>query len=271
MARKSSKVSDLNNEMNPVASRERDTTLETKGNLETSYMGRQTAVGLFDKRDNAEKAIRDLKEAGFTGDQIGVAMRDRNAQGELIESTATNAAEGAVTGAVGGGILGGLAGLLIGIGALVIPGIGPVIAGGALATAFGTAVGTAVAGAGIGAAAGGIVGALVGMGVPEEEARYFESGFRSGRVLVSVNAQGRVMEALDILERNGADIGNSVRTSDDTDVESHNINNRSTGASSMNRNANLGASPSRDERDQDISGPYEDPRLRGNPTDTPTL
>ena len=271
MARKSSKASDLNNDVNTVTSRERDTTLETKGNLDTSYMGRQTAVGLFDERDDAEKAIRDLKEAGFTGDQIGVAMRDRDAQGKLAESTGTNAAEGAVTGAVGGGILGGLAGLLIGIGALVIPGIGPVIAGGALATAFGTAVGTAVAGAGIGAAAGGIVGALVGMGVPEEEARYFESGFRSGRILVSVSAQGRAMEAMDILERNGADIGSSARSSDDIDVGSRNINNRSTNSPSMNRSANLDASHTHDDRDQDMNGPYEDPRLRGDASDTPIV
>lgn len=271
MARKSSKASDLNNDMNTVANREQDTNLQTKGNLDTSYTGRQTAVGLFDVRDDAEKAIRDLKKAGFTGDQIGVAMRDRNEQGNLVESTGTNAAEGAVTGAVGGGILGGLAGLLVGIGALVIPGIGPVIAGGALATAFGTAVGTAVAGAGIGAAAGGIVGALVGMGVPEEEARYFESGFRAGRVLVSVKAQGRMMEALDILERNGADIGSSARESDDIDVAGRNINNQSTNSPSMNRGANLDASHTHDERDQDMSGPYEDPRLRGNASDTPVV
>ena len=190
-------------------------------------------------------------------------MRNRDEHGQLVEGEEANnnAAEGAVTGAVGGGILGGLAGLLIGIGALVIPGIGPVIAGGALATAFGTAVGTAVAGAGLGAAAGGIVGALVGMGVPEEEARYFESGFRSGRILVSVRSEGRVMEALDILERNGADIGNNIHSQDDTDVSSRNINNRST--SSMNRDANLDASRTRDERDDDMSGPYEDPRQRG--------
>src|SRR5213079_1337536 len=99
------------------------------------------------------------------------------------------------TGAAVGGVLGGITGLLVGIGALAIPGIGPVIAGGALASAFGIAGGTAVAGAGIGAAAGGIVGALVGMGIPEEEARHFESGFRTGGVLVTVNAGPRMMEA----------------------------------------------------------------------------
>ena len=172
------------------------------------YARRSTVAATFEDRDDAERAINALKDAGFGGDQIGVALRDRNAQGQLVEDTGTHAAEGAVSGAVGGGLLGALAGWLIGIGALAIPGIGPVVAGGALASAFGIAGGTAVAGAGIGAAAGGIVGALVGMGIPEEEARYFESGFRSGRTLVTVNAgAGRATEAVDILRAYGGDIG----------------------------------------------------------------
>jgi hypothetical protein len=171
------------------------------------YSGRHTVAGLFTDRADAEQAINDLRAAGFTGDQIGVALRDRSAQNELVEDTGTHAAEGATAGALGGGLLGGLTGFLIGIGALAIPGIGPVVAGGALATAFGVAGGTAVAGAGIGAAAGGIVGGLVGMGIPEDEARHFETGFRSGGTLVTVKAGDRAMDALAILERYGADTG----------------------------------------------------------------
>jgi heat induced stress protein YflT len=169
--------------------------------------GRTTVAGLFAEREDAERAINELKDAGFGGDQIGVAMRDRTAQGELAEDTGTKAAEGATTGALGGGVLGGLVGFLVGVGALAIPGIGPVVAGGMLATAFGLGGGTAVAGAGIGAAAGGIAGALVGMGIPDAEAKHFETGFRAGGVLVTVRAQSRAMDALAILERNGADTG----------------------------------------------------------------
>ena len=171
------------------------------------YTGRKTIAGLFTERANAEKAINDLKSAGFRPEDVGIAMRDRNAQNELIEDHGTKAAEGAGAGALGGGLLGGLVGFLVGIGALAIPGIGPVVAGGALATAFGLGGGTAVAGAGIGAAAGGIVGALVGMGIPEEEAKHFEAGFREGGVLITVNAGERAMDALAILDRNGADTG----------------------------------------------------------------
>ncbi|HXI17418.1 MAG TPA: general stress protein, partial [Chloroflexota bacterium] len=129
--------------------------------------GRSTIAGLFTDRADAERAINDLKAAGFSADSVGVAMRDRTEQNQLVEDTGTHAGAGAVSGALGGGLLGGVVGFLVGVGALAIPGIGPVIAGGALASAFGLAGGTAVAGVGIGAAAGGLVGALVGMGIPE--------------------------------------------------------------------------------------------------------
>jgi hypothetical protein len=169
---------------------------------------RRTVAGLFSDRARAEQAIDALKAAGFTEDQIGVALRDRPAQGVALEGTGTAVAEEAATsGALGGGLLGGFAGLLIGIGALVIPGLGPVVAGGVLATAFGVAGGTAVAGAGIGAAAGGLLGALAGLGIPESEARYFETGFRAGSVLVTVEAGARVLAAMAILDRYGADTG----------------------------------------------------------------
>jgi len=192
-----------------------------------NWTGRHTVAGLFTTRDSAERAIMDLKNAGFSGSDIGIAMRDRNAQGELVADTGTHAAEGAVSGALAGGALGGILGFLVGAGALAIPGIGPVVAGGLLASAFGIAGGTAVAGAGIGAATAGIVGALVGLGIPDEEAHYFERGFNSGGVLVTVKSDTRLAEAVTVLERNGGDTAadtsglNRPPVSDNWTVDSH--------------------------------------------------
>jgi uncharacterized protein (TIGR02271 family) len=163
------------------------------------WAGRSAVVGLFDRQTDAEAAIKALKAAGFRDEDIGVAMRDRSAQGELIEDTGTQAAEGATTGAVGGGVVGGAIGLLGGLGALAIPGLGPIFAAGWL--------GSTLAGAGIGAAAGGIIGGLVGLGVPENEARHFEEGIKTGGILVTVRAEGRFQEAADLLRRHGADLG----------------------------------------------------------------
>jgi hypothetical protein len=158
----------------------------------------RTVVGLFGQRARAEAAIRDLQAAGFSQDRIGVAMQERVEQGNLLEGVGGQAAEGAAKGAVSGGLLGGLLGLL---GSLLIPGVGPVVVGGVL--------GSTLAGAGIGAATGGLLGVLVALGVPEEDARHFDGGLRSGGVLVTVDAGARTPEALTILERHEVDLGPS--------------------------------------------------------------
>jgi hypothetical protein len=158
----------------------------------------RTVVGLFARKRDAEAAIRDLKAAGFRDDQIGVALQDREEQGELLESTGAKEAHGAAVGALSGGLVGGLIGLL---GSLLVPGVGPIIVGGVLASML--------TGAGIGAATGGIIGALVGMGVPESDARHFDEGLRLGSTLVTVDAGPRTTEALVILDRHGMDFGPS--------------------------------------------------------------
>ena len=98
---------------------------------------RRVYGGLYDDPAAAERGIRRFQESGYEGERIGIVSRDRDDAKEVAENTGASAATGAATGAVAGGLLGGLTGLLVGIGALAIPGIGPVVAGGALASAFG--------------------------------------------------------------------------------------------------------------------------------------
>jgi len=161
----------------------------------------RTVVGLFNHRSAAESAIRDLRNSGFEDDRIGVAMQERVEQGDLLKDAGSQSAEDAAKGAVGGGLVGGLVGLL---GSLLIPGLGPVLAGGVLASTL--------AGVGIGAATGGLLGALTGLGVPEEDARHFDQGFREGGTLVTVDAGARTPEALAILSRHEVDLGPSGYT-----------------------------------------------------------
>src|SRR5262245_30332732 len=126
-----------------------------------------TVVGVFANRKNADKAARELRDAGFTDEQIGVASRDRRKLGD----SETMAEEGAVTGLIAGAGVGTLVGR--GVLAGVLPVIGPVVAGGTLAVLLANAAG--------GAAIAGLVGALIGLGVPEEEARFYENEVRTGR------------------------------------------------------------------------------------------
>jgi hypothetical protein len=157
-----------------------------------------TAIGLFDRYEDAERAVDTLLSRGFVKDEIGVMARDDIVQdyGKRSTITATEVGGDAGTGAVGGALLGGFGGLLAGMAALLIPGIGPAITAGTLATALGLPL----VGAGIGAAAGGVIGALINMGVPEEAAHVYAEGVKRGGVLVTVRTSDvRVDEAQEIL------------------------------------------------------------------------
>ena len=144
---------------------------------------RQRAVGTFPNRQAAEAALQELKTSGFSMDKVSVLAKDadRNEQiggAEVKDRGDNESQEGAGIGAVTGTALGGVGGLLVGLEALVIPGVGPFLAAGTIATTL--------AGAGIGAAAGSIVGALTGLGIPEEEAQAYNEQVSQGGYLVIV-------------------------------------------------------------------------------------
>ncbi len=159
-------------------------------------------LGMFNLRDNAEEAISELESLGYNPKDISIMMQDRGEAREIGDSTGANVAEGAIGGATTGGALGAVAGLLIGIGAIAIPGIGGLLIGGPLATALGLsgAAASTLSGAATGAVAGGLLGALMGLGIPEDDARYYEEGIKSGGILVAVPTfTGREEEAAMVL------------------------------------------------------------------------
>jgi hypothetical protein len=170
--------------------------------------GRTTAICVFDDRADAERAVDDLYRAGFAQEDVGIAMRRTEveaAEGQGDSRTLQGAATGAVSGAAIGGVIGALA---VGL----VPGLGPVLAGGLLASILG--------GAAVGGTAGGLIGALAGMGVPEEEARYYDEQFRAGSTIVTVRAQSRYEEASEILRRHGGRTSNAGLPSRDDYVQS---------------------------------------------------
>ena len=147
----------------------------------------------------AERIVDDLKAAGFSNKNISVLLPDKSGTSAFASEQGTKAPEGAVTGAGTGGVLGGVLGWLAGIGSLAIPGVGPFIAAGPIVAA--------VSGAAVGVAAGGLIGALVGMGIPEYEARRYETRVREGRILLTAHSETHPQATLakEIFERNGAE------------------------------------------------------------------
>src|SRR5687768_11362041 len=94
---------------------------------------RTVVVGVFEDRHHAQKAVDELKRNGFTDAQIGVVAReDERHTSKMTEEKGSHAAAGAATGAAAGAGVGAL--WALGIAAGILPAIGPVIAGGLLAS-----------------------------------------------------------------------------------------------------------------------------------------
>lgn len=176
----------------------------------SSYTHRQTVVCAFDRMEDAREAIRDLQDAGISRDQISLVARgqqdDRSEMEKLSITPREDTTDGTSIGenVAAGTAIGGLGGLLIGLSALAIPGIGPVVAAGPLATT--------IAGALSGAVGGGIIGALKDAGVPDEDAHFYGETVRRGGAIVTVYADNFDEDRVrDILQRHNA-IGIGDRT-----------------------------------------------------------
>ncbi len=163
----------------------------------------KAVIGVFRSEEFAKEAIAELKRNGFDEREISLIAKDKQEQKnrgdaepeQRLTMEDQNLSEGMFTGSA----LGGIAGLLAGAGALLIPGIGPIIAAGPLAAFLTGVVG------------GGLAGGLVDFGIPEERGRYFEERVKKGDILVTLKADDdEIQEIASILENNGAE-----------DVESH--------------------------------------------------
>ncbi len=165
-------------------------------------------LGVFSDRPNAEHAIDELNSSGYDPKNISIIMKDKAEETAIAHNTGANVAGGAASGATTGGVIGALAGLLVGIGAIAVPGVGALLIGGPLAAALGLsgAAASTVSGAVTGALTGGLLGALMGLGIPEVDAKVYETRINAGGILVAVPArEGEGTEAKDILQSNGAD------------------------------------------------------------------
>jgi hypothetical protein len=145
----------------------------------------------------AENVVRDLKNLGIPSQGINlVAGNDDSHRGEYVrkahaEETRTGLA--AAAGASIGASVGFFAGLVM----LVIPGVGPIIAGGVIATVL--------AGIGIGAAGGGLIGAFANMGISHDEAHLYEEAVRRGKVFVAAQVSEELEpDVIRVMDEHGA-------------------------------------------------------------------
>ncbi len=173
--------------------------------MTTTGTGNHIVLGLLPDMGTVRQALEALRSRGIPDDQIGLAMRQAEEQTSGDESPSPTAQD-ATTGMVGGGIIGGLAGLLTTTGAVAIPGLAPLLAGGSLIGLLGATGASILAASGLGAVAGGLVGALISINVPETAAKQYADAVDQGHILITVKTDGDPATIENLLASLGATI-----------------------------------------------------------------
>jgi hypothetical protein len=161
-------------------------------------MSHPLVVALFPNPDAAAVAARALHAAGVTREQISIISRNHNEESTVAEDVGgTPGAE--IEDSRTAAWLGELSGYLFAAIALVLPGIGSIVAAGPLAAGLGEAAGHA---------AGGVASALTGAGLTPERANALERAVEGGAILLGVHTTESQLEAVRSLLRSagGADI-----------------------------------------------------------------
>ena len=153
---------------------------------------------VFDTHADAERALSELRAAGISDSAISIVAQ-HDGKNTATDGSGTDTQEFVGKVAAGAGI-----GTLLGIAALAIPGVGPLVAAGAIASAAIPAA--AVTGAALGGAVGGLEKVMTDHGVSRVDASYYEGRINEGGVFVSVDTSAASVgpeAAADILYRSG--------------------------------------------------------------------
>ena len=153
---------------------------------------------VFDTHAEAERAVSELRSAGIDDSAISIVAR-HDGKNTTTDGSGADTQEFVGKVAAGAGI-----GTLLGIAALAIPGVGPLVAAGAIAA---TAIpGAAITGAALGGAVGGLEKVMTDHGVNTDDAAYYEGRVNDGGVFVSVDTRDAAVSteaASDLLYRSG--------------------------------------------------------------------
>ncbi|MGH9348541.1 MAG: hypothetical protein ACRD26_14875 [Vicinamibacterales bacterium] len=152
-------------------------------------------LGLFDDETAAAQAARVLRDLGHPRERVSIVARTHDEEGAI--ATAAGASPGAeIEDSRPAGRLGELSAHLVAAVAVVLPGIGPIVADGPLAAGLGEAAGHL---------AGDIGRMLARAGMPRDEAESWETKIKAGAVLLGAHTdRERVTRVAEALERHGA-------------------------------------------------------------------
>jgi hypothetical protein len=144
----------------------------------------ETVAGIFSSRAAAEEAVRQVHSVGIPNDRIALltpGMNDERVEKAVPTADSEQPGMGQAMGGTVGGAMGVAGGATLGVAAasLLIPGVGPVIAGGLLGAAILGASGTVT-----GMAVGEALEKELVAGLPHDELYVYEDALRKGRSVV---------------------------------------------------------------------------------------
>jgi hypothetical protein len=159
----------------------------------------KTITAMYDDFTKARRVADALAAAGIPQGEISVIANDSTGRyASSIRDTAEHrvvADDEELTAEQGAGF-GMIVGALVGMAAMIVPGIGPVIAAGPLVSVL---IGAGV-GAVAGAFTGGLVAGLTHMGIPEEDVEFYAEGVRrGGTLLIARVPDEKLVTAVDLL------------------------------------------------------------------------
>jgi hypothetical protein len=158
-----------------------------------------SVVGVYPSVDVAEEAVRQLGQEGFPIQHVSIIATNLGSEKKVhgFVTSCDVAKSAARTGAWVGGIFG----LLVGAAFIWVPGVGPLVVAGSLASAL---LG-GVEGATAGAALSGVLGWLTSLGISRQHILKYEESLKAGQCLVVAHGSPEeARKARDILTRTGA-------------------------------------------------------------------
>lgn len=145
----------------------------------------RTVAGIFNMREDAERAVKQLREIGLSDKEISIlapGVSKGSVESTIEISDTEQPGVGSAIGGVVGGALGAAGGATMGaaIASLMVPGVGPVLAAGLIGAAL-----LGAGGAAVGASAAGALEDTI-EGLPHDELFIYEDALRKGRTVVIV-------------------------------------------------------------------------------------
>lgn len=158
-------------------------------------MAHTVVLGLFNDASSAAAAARELRALGIARERVSIVARSHDEEGAL--ASAADASPGVeIEDSLRATRLGELSGHLLAAIAIVMPGIGPIVADGPLAAGLGEAAGHL---------AGGLARTLEHAGLDRQEAHDWAGRIQQGAFLVGAHVTAeQAAAARDVLHTAGA-------------------------------------------------------------------